>query len=192
MILPPTSHLERDHYDLVFHLLAVRDTARFSPAVFPKGRDQRHDWEIFREINARVTRRLKVKPPLGTRLKKAARLGLSPTFIVATLLRTGRSGVTITQLRKHPEGVDIGPLRSGQLPSRLFTPDKRIQAAPELVVGDLERLRGQELPDGDGLLLIGRRHQRDCNSWMHNTPGSRRAGRGTSCSCTPTTWRPVG
>lgn len=22
----------------------------------------------------------------------------------------------------------------------------------------------------DGLVLIGRRHQQDCNSWMHNTP----------------------
>ncbi|MGL5850240.1 MAG: molybdopterin-dependent oxidoreductase, partial [Phycicoccus sp.] len=28
VILPPTGPLERDHYDLVFHLLAVRDTAR--------------------------------------------------------------------------------------------------------------------------------------------------------------------
>ncbi|MDZ5620756.1 molybdopterin-dependent oxidoreductase [Nocardioides sp. HM23] len=169
VILPPTSHLERDHYDLVFHLLAVRDTARFTPAVFPKGRDQRHDWEIFREINARVTRRLRHKPSLRRRLKKSARLGLSPTFIIATLLRTGRSGVTITQLRKHPEGVDIGPLRPGQLPDRLFTKDKRIQAAPAIVVGDLARVRGQDLPDEDELLLIGRRHQRDCNSWMHNT-----------------------
>ncbi|WP_322936616.1 molybdopterin-dependent oxidoreductase [Nocardioides bizhenqiangii] len=169
VILPPTSHLERDHYDLVFHLLAVRDTARFTPAVFPKGRDQRHDWEIFREINVRVTRRLRHKPSLRRRLKKSARLGLSPTFIIATLLRTGRSGVTITQLRKHPEGVDIGPLRPGQLPDRLFTKDKRIQAAPAIVVGDLARVRGQDLPDEDELLLIGRRHQRDCNSWMHNT-----------------------
>lgn len=169
VILPPTSHLERDHYDLVFHLLAVRDTARFSPAVFPKSRDQRHDWEIFREINARVTRRLRRKPSLKRRVRKAARLRVSPTFIIATLLRTGRSGVTITQLRKHPEGVDIGALRAGQLPARLFTPDKRIQAAPALVVDDVARLRAQELPDGDQLLLIGRRHQRDCNSWMHNT-----------------------
>ena len=169
VILPPTSHLERDHYDLVFHLLAVRDTARFTPAVFPKGRDQRHDWEIFREINARVTRRLRQKPALERRLRKSARLALSPTFIIATLLRTGRSGVTITQLRKHPEGVDIGPLQAGQLPGRLFTKDKRIQAAPALVVGDLERLRGQELPGDGELVLIGRRHQRDCNSWMHNT-----------------------
>ena len=169
VILPPTSHLERDHYDLVFHLLAVRDTARFTPAVFPKSRHQRHDWEIFREINARVTRRLARKPPLKRRLRKSARLALSPTFIVATLLRTGRSGVTITQLRKHPEGVDIGPLQAGRLPDRLLTKDKRIQAAPALVVDDLARLRAQALPDGDELLLIGRRHQRDCNSWMHNT-----------------------
>ena len=169
VILPPTSHLERDHYDLVFHLLAVRDTARFSSAVFPKSRDQRHDWEIFREINTRVTRRLKDKPPLKRRLRRSARLALSPTFIIGTLLRTGRSGVTITELRKHPEGVDIGPLKAGQLPRRLFTQDKRIQAAPALVVDDLDRLRGQELPDGGELLLIGRRHQRDCNSWMHNT-----------------------
>ena len=43
------------------------------------------------------------------------------------------------------------------------------QPAPALVVGDLERLRGQELPADDELVLIGRRHQRDCNSWMHNT-----------------------
>jgi anaerobic selenocysteine-containing dehydrogenase len=169
VILPPTSHLERDHYDLVFHLLAVRDTARFSPAIFPKGRDQRHDWEIFREITARVTGRLRDKPPLKARLKRAARLRVSPTFLIGTLLRTGKSGVTITDLRKHPEGVDIGPLRPGQLPRRLFTRDKRIQAAPALVVDDLERLRGQELPAEDELLLIGRRHQRDCNSWMHNT-----------------------
>ena len=31
VILPPTTALERDHYDLVFHGLAVRNTARFTP-----------------------------------------------------------------------------------------------------------------------------------------------------------------
>ena len=38
VILPPTSALERDHYDLVFHGFAVRNTARFTPAVFAKPR----------------------------------------------------------------------------------------------------------------------------------------------------------
>ena len=58
VILPPTTALERDHYDLVFHLLAVRNTARFTPAVFEKEPDQRHDWQIFREITLRTTARL--------------------------------------------------------------------------------------------------------------------------------------
>ena len=38
VILPPTTALERDHYDLVFHTLAVRNTARFTPAVLPTAR----------------------------------------------------------------------------------------------------------------------------------------------------------
>lgn len=169
VILPPTTLLERDHYDLPFHVLAVRDTARFTPAVFEKDADQRHDWQIFAELHRRVSRRLDRKPPLRRRLLTQARLRLSPTFIVGMLLRTGRSGVTLTDLRRQPEGVDIGALRPGQLPGRLFTRDKRIHALPALVAGDLDRLRRQELPVGDELLLIGRRHQRDCNSWMHNT-----------------------
>ncbi|WP_235536031.1 molybdopterin-dependent oxidoreductase [Nocardioides sp. Root190] len=169
VILPPTTLLERDHYDLPFHVLAVRDTARFTPAVFPKSRDQRHDWEIFRDLHLRVNRRLERKAPLRRRLVAEARLRMSPTFLIGMLLRTGRSGVTLTQLRKHPEGVDIGALQPDQLPSRLFTRDKRIQALPDLVAGDLDRLRRQEVPTGEELLLIGRRHQRDCNSWMHNT-----------------------
>jgi len=44
IILPPTSPLERGHYDLAFHLLAVRNTAKFSPALFQRGEDARHDW----------------------------------------------------------------------------------------------------------------------------------------------------
>lgn len=168
VILPPTTLLERDHYDLVFHALAVRNTARFTPAVFDKTRDQRHDWEIFREIYLRVARRLPRKAPLKRRLTGEIRMRTSPTFLIAMLLRSGRN-TTITQLRKHPEGVDLGALRADQLPGRLATKDKRIDAAPAIVVGDLARLREHEVPSGDQLLLIGRRHQRDCNSWMHNS-----------------------
>ncbi len=70
VILPPTTALERDHYDLAFHLLAVRNTARFTPAVFDKGRDQRHDWEIHREIALRTTKRLRTRKPLARRLRE--------------------------------------------------------------------------------------------------------------------------
>ena len=47
VILPPTSPLEHDHYDLAFHVNAMRNTARFSDAVFEKPEGSLHDWEIF-------------------------------------------------------------------------------------------------------------------------------------------------
>ncbi len=169
VILPPTTLLERDHYDLVFHLLAVRNTARFTPAVFAKGRDQRHDWEIFRDLYLRVTRRRRRKPPLKRRIVAEARMRMSPTFLIGMLLRSGRSQTTLTELRRHPEGVDLGPLRAGQLPGRLRTRGQRIDTVPALVAEDVARLRERALPRDGELLLIGRRHQRDCNSWMHNT-----------------------
>ena len=168
VILPPTTALERDHYDLAFHLLAVRNTARFTPAVFDKGRDQRHDWEIHREIALRTNKRLRTKKPLPRRLKERLRLSVSPTMAIGQLLRMdGRT--TISELRKNPAGVDLGPLEGGQLPGRLQTDGRRIDAAPALVLDDLERLRAAEPRDDGGLLLIGRRHQRDNNAWMHNT-----------------------
>ena len=47
VIIPPTSALEHDHYDLAYHRLAVRNTARYNPAVFEPGENTRHDWEIL-------------------------------------------------------------------------------------------------------------------------------------------------
>ena len=169
VILPPTTALERDHYDLVFHLLAVRNTSRFTPAVFAKPKDARHDWEIYREIALRTMARLDRKPPLRKRLQARARLSVSPTLIIAGLLRRSRSGVTLRRLRKEAAGVDLGPLRPGQLPGRLPARSRRIDAAPALVLDDLARLRAAATTDDGDLLLIGRRHKQDCNSWMHNT-----------------------
>jgi anaerobic selenocysteine-containing dehydrogenase len=169
VILPPTTALERDHYDLIFHVLAVRDTARFTPAVLARDKGARHDWEIYREIALRTQARLRTRPPLRKRLEQRIRLSISPTVLIGLLLRRGKSGVSLRRLLKHPEGVDLGPLRAGQLPDRIPHKDRRSDAAPALVLEDLDRLRSVAAPDPDGLLLIGRRHQRDCNSWMHNS-----------------------
>ena len=171
VILPPTSALERDHYDIIFHGLAVRNTARFTPAALPKPKGARHDWEIFRDLTLRIQSRLDRKPPLAARLRERVVLSLSPTFLIGMLLRTG-GRTTITELRKHPEGVDLGPLRP-TLPDRLMTKDKRIHLAPELITTDLARVRESmavmSTAPADTLVLIGRRHQKDCNSWMHNS-----------------------
>ncbi len=78
VILPPTTALERDQYDLVFHALAVRNTARFTPAVFDKPEGALEDWEIFREIALRAAARLDKKKPLKKALTERARLSVSP------------------------------------------------------------------------------------------------------------------
>ncbi len=166
VILPPTTILERDHYDIVFQGLAVRNTARFTPAVFDKPRGARHDWEIFRDLTARITARLDHQPSRRARLRQRLRLGISPTFAIGMLLRRGGK-TTISELRAHPSGIDLGPLRP-TLPDRLRTPNRRIDLAQEVILADLDRVRSELAHPTDGLLLIGRRHQRDNNSWMHN------------------------
>ena len=169
VILPPTSALERDQYDLIFHNFAVRNTARFTPAVFAKPEDARHDWEIFGSLAERLQARLGAG--LRDRLATKARFAPSPATIIAGLLATG-GRTTMRALRRRPEGVDLGPLRP-TMPGRLQTHDQRIDLAPELVVADLDRLRAaMDAVDPAGtreLLLIGRRHRQDNNSWLHNT-----------------------
>ncbi|HET7351228.1 MAG TPA: molybdopterin-dependent oxidoreductase, partial [Marmoricola sp.] len=168
VVLPPTTALERDQYDLVFHALAVRNTARFTPAVLEKPEGAMEDWEIFREIALRTAARLEKRKPLAKALRERARLSLSPRTIVTGLLLAGRR-TTMRALRANPVGVDLGPLRP-TMPGRLQTRDKRIHLAPDLVLADLPRLReAMEAVHDDELVLIGRRHQRDNNSWMHNS-----------------------
>jgi anaerobic selenocysteine-containing dehydrogenase len=73
----------------------------------------------------------------------------------------------------HPHGIDLGPLQPC-LPGALWTEDKRVRLAPELLVKDLARVERELLGAGPsagskGLWLIGRRQLRSNNSWMHNS-----------------------
>jgi anaerobic selenocysteine-containing dehydrogenase len=78
-------------------------------------------------------------------------------------------GLTLERLLAHPHGIDLGPLRS-RLPQPLKTRSGRIELLPQPIADDLPRLRTalDRLPDG--LVLVGRRHLRSNNSWMHNVP----------------------
>ncbi len=78
-------------------------------------------------------------------------------------------GLNLDRLRQHPHGLDLGPLTE-QLPKVLKTPDGLIDLTPPLLVADVQRMRealGESRPDG-ALLMIGRRHARSKNAWMHN------------------------
>jgi anaerobic selenocysteine-containing dehydrogenase len=172
LILPPTFALERDHYDVAFHLLAVRNTAKHSPPLFPKPEGARHDWEILLELSTRLLARRGQGPRAAFTRAVLGRLG--PSGLVAGLLRAGPygsgwwpfGGLTLGRLKRAPHGIDLGPLRPC-LPGRLRTPDRRIRLAPERFLQDLARLRAGA--PSSGLVLIGRRHVRSNNSWMHNS-----------------------
>ena len=175
VILPPTGPLERDHYDLIFHTLAVRDTARWSPALFEKEPDARHDWEIARDLGAALLRErsdgLRDRWSKDT-LQTEARLRLSPRRQLDALLRSSAARLSVAKLEKMAAGADRGALKP-RLPERLATADHRIDLAMPLVIESLPGLlaelsAGSGLADGE-LLLIGRRHQRDNNSWLHNS-----------------------
>jgi anaerobic selenocysteine-containing dehydrogenase len=164
VILPPAPPLERDHYDVIFHQLAVRNTARWNDAVLPKPADARHDWEIFRDLGLALVRRT---PWSRRRVQVTARLRVSPRRIVDAGLRIGPYRLSVTKLRKSLGGIDLGPLQPA-LPAALHHKSKRIDLAQRMILDDLPRLDSLDELDGQ-LLLIGRRHLRNNNSWMHNS-----------------------
>ncbi|MEE1929677.1 molybdopterin oxidoreductase family protein [Streptomyces sp. TRM 70351] len=78
-------------------------------------------------------------------------------------------GLTLEKLLAHPHGIDLGPLRP-RLPQPLKTRSGKVELLPRPIADDLPRLR-QALADRPaGLVLVGRRHLRSNNSWMHNIP----------------------
>ena len=190
IILPPTSPLERGHYDVAFHLLAVRNTTKFSPPLFQPGDDARHDWEILVELQTRMeqngfrggAKRKLINHFFGHERMVDLGLRFGP---YGAKLNPFSKGLTLRKVRKAVHGIDLGPLTSC-LPGRLCTADKRIDLAPEVLVTDVARVKvkfldgapsprlpvtasSPPLQNNGHLLLIGRRQLRSNNSWMHNS-----------------------
>src|SRR5258705_7965301 len=178
IILPPSSSLERAHYDVAFHLLAVRNTAKFSPAFFQPDAETRHDWEIFVELQTRMEH----EGAYGRVKRKAIKRFFGPERILDLGLRFGpyggrlnpfSNGLSLRKLKRAVHGIELGPL-GPCLPRRLRTADKQIEFASEVFVKDVERVKAKLLDNASlhrngNLLLIGRRQLRSNNSWMHNS-----------------------
>ncbi|MEU0964592.1 molybdopterin oxidoreductase family protein [Streptomyces sp. NPDC005917] len=78
-------------------------------------------------------------------------------------------GLSLERLLDHPHGIDLGPLKP-RLPQPLKTRSGKIELLPRPLADDLPRLRDALARRPDGLVLVGRRHLRSNNSWMHNVP----------------------
>ena len=171
LILPPTFGLERDHYDLVFNTVAVRNVARYAKAAVAPPPGVRDDWDILLGLALALRARGGGgrRRNLGATLRSARALG--PRRILGLLLRFGPQPLSIGTLERSPHGVDLGPLEP-RLPGRLFTPDRRIRLVPDVLLADLIRVDadlGAAAPVAGSLQLIGRRRLRSNNSWMHNS-----------------------
>ncbi|MBO2452867.1 molybdopterin-dependent oxidoreductase [Actinomadura barringtoniae] len=79
-------------------------------------------------------------------------------------------GLTLTRLRdEHPHGLDLGALKP-RLDEVLCTASGQIELCPPSFAADVTRLRASLDAAPEGLVLIGRRHLRSNNSWLHNLP----------------------
>jgi anaerobic selenocysteine-containing dehydrogenase len=81
----------------------------------------------------------------------------------------GDPGLSLDMLEENPHGIDLGPLKP-RIPEMLRTAGGTVELAPAAIVADLERLEQSLASNGTGMVLIGRRHLRSNNSWMHNLP----------------------
>ncbi len=162
IILPSTNGLETLHYDLVFHQLAIRNTAKLSEVLFEKDDNQKHDWQILNELTERIT---------------GNKNSLTPEKMLDSMFQFSSykdANLSVKKLKDNPSGLDLGALQP-HLTKRIFTTDKKINISPKFFIDDLKRL-DQELfnvVDEDKInypfALIGRRHLRNNNSWMHNS-----------------------
>ncbi len=80
---------------------------------------------------------------------------------------TEPDGLTLQKLADdHPHGIDFGPLMP-RFPEAIKTKSGLVELFPAAIQSDLERLAADP-PAAEGLVLVGRRHLRSCNTWMHN------------------------
>lgn len=165
IILPATTGLENSHYDIFFNSFSVRNTVKYSPPLFEKEEYQRSDWQILKEISARMT-----NTPVDTSSQE-----ITPEIILDMELKNGpygEQGMSLKKLIDNPHGIDIGPLMPC-LAERIKTAEGKVQLLPQLYLDDLPRLNAvmkQSARDKDYPFdLIGRRLVKSHNTWTQNS-----------------------
>lgn len=154
--------------------MAVRNTARYSRALFSPEADVRPDYFILTELVARIGRRrggLHTVVPLAAKALQAA---IGSGAILDLLLRIGPHRMTLKQLKSQAHGIDLGPLKP-RIRDVIGTPDKCLHLVPRPLADDLKRLEQKlvETPiavEDRTFSLSSRRTLRSMNSWLHNSP----------------------
>jgi anaerobic selenocysteine-containing dehydrogenase len=181
VILPPPPPSQEAHYDFSFLHYAIRNVVKFSPAVMPLEPGLRDESETILRLAA-IVAGLGADADIDAwqdaeLTKTAAKLGVDTGSLtgdghaerlIDLRLRAGPYDLTLDRLRAHPHGIDLGPLQP-RIPEILRTPSGRIELCPAPIAAEVARLVDVPAPDGS-FVVIGRRHLRSNNSWMHNVP----------------------
>ncbi|MGW6982262.1 molybdopterin-dependent oxidoreductase [Streptomyces sp. NPDC054932] len=194
VVLPPPPPSRSAHFDFAFNGFAVRNQARYSPAAVPLDEGSMDECEIHARLILAASG-LHGAPPeavdervIADSLARAVtdprspfhggdpqQLGrmltgrTGPERRLDLMLRTGPYDLTLEDLRQAPHGIDLGPLRP-RLPGVLKTRSGRIELLPDPIAAELPRLRAALADRPAALVLVGRRHLRSNNSWLHNVP----------------------
>ncbi|MFE5520385.1 molybdopterin oxidoreductase family protein [Streptomyces virginiae] len=194
VVLPPPPPSQSAHFDFAFNGFAVRNQARYSPAALPLADGRMDECEIHARLILAVSGLHGAPPeavdervisdalaravtdphsPLhGRDPQELARLltgRTGPERRLDLMLRTGPYDLTLDDLLQAPHGIDLGPLQP-RLPGVLKTRSGRIELLPDPIADELPRLRAALADRPAALVLVGRRHLRSNNSWLHNVP----------------------
>lgn len=191
VILPSPSALAKPHFDFAFYGLSVRNIANYSPPLHDAD-DATEPGMDEHEIFARLTliasglgaqadpemmysmmlQTVAERGGLNAEEEQTAATAANYTGVEAILdlmLRTGPyEDLDLAALLAAPHGIDLGPLKP-RLPEMLRTVSGHIEMAHPSITADVPRLvlLLDSVPE-ERLLLVGRRHLRSNNSWMHN------------------------
>ena len=194
VILPGLSPLEQPHMDEALWGFALRSVARWSPPIFDAG-DRPSEWEIALRLGAicaGIPADMIDLEVLDDQwfAARARRHGIDPAAVDTGDLRgpdriadltirvspwgdgygARPGGLTLDEVMSAPHGIDMGE-NCSPLDDVLRTTSGDVELAHDDILGDLPRLRDRMREGHPPLQLIGRRHVRSNNSWLHNIPG---------------------
>jgi len=186
VILPPCWSLAESHMGPATANGSLRSVARWSPPVVEREPGELADWEILLAVTERLGGGPTGRWWLDRLLRFASVAGWrwTPERTADLLIRTGpegdrylpwSSGLNLAKIQASPYGIDLGPLTPG-LARRVFHRDGRVHLDEAPIVEAIDRLADALTSDRSSvttsppLLLVGRRHLRSNNSWMHNAP----------------------
>ncbi|HEX7872313.1 MAG TPA: molybdopterin-dependent oxidoreductase [Sphingobium sp.] len=158
-ILPVTTALEREDCNRFFMEHMVRPFAQHVQAVIPPVGEARGEFDILRDLTARMGR----SGPFD---------GAEPFAIADAAIRggiEGRDGLSLDKIKAAPHGLMIERSRwDFDFRKRIGHDDRKVHLWSDVTAAEIARLHAAPRRSPDALRFVNERRLRSINSWMHN------------------------